>query len=49
MLSMHNKLNYVFLSLRMPIMFNPDRLMDPWSDELPLNDQMWGSLTLAPN
>ena len=22
---------------------------DTWSDELPLNDQMWGSLTLTPN
>ena len=53
---MRNKavqLNHVFLSPRMPIMFHPDRRThgqtDTRSDELPLNDQMWGSLTLVPD
>ena len=54
MLSMRNKtvqLDHVFLSPRMPIMFSgqTDRHMDTRSDELPLNEQMWGSLTLTPN
>ena len=56
MLSMHNKtalLNHVFLSLRMSIMFHLVRQTnghtDTRSDELPLNEQMWGLLTLAPN
>ena len=57
MLSMRNKtvqLDHVFLSPRMPIMFSGQT--DKWpghtdtrSDELPLNKQMWGSLTLAFN
>ena len=56
MLSMRNKtvqLNHVFLLPRMPIMFHLDRRThrqtDTQSDELLLNNQMWGSLMLAPN
>jgi hypothetical protein len=29
--------------------YRTDRQMDRWTDELPPNQPMWGSLTLAPN
>ena len=50
MLRMRNKTTTCFFHRTCPLCsVQTDRLTDKRSDKLPLNDQMWGSLMLAPN